>query len=98
MVIVFGSELRGRDIEKLVSFASTLTGAKLICLGDYANSRGASEMGLYPDLLPGYEPVAIARQFQQEWGKLPAEKGLTSAGDDGRGEGWQAESALCGGL
>ena len=77
MVIAFGSELRGRDVEKLVSFASTLTGAKLICLGDYANSRGASEMGLYPDLLPGYEPVSSAAKFQQEWGKLPAEKGLT---------------------
>ena len=77
MVIAFGSELRGHDIEKVVSFASTLTGAKLICLGDYANSRGASEMGLYPDLLPGYEPVTGAAKFQQEWGKLPSEKGLS---------------------
>ena len=77
MVIAFGSELRGHDIEKLVTFAGTLTGAKLICLGDYANSRGASEMGLYPDLLPGYEPVTGADKFQQEWGKLPAEKGLS---------------------
>jgi NADH-quinone oxidoreductase subunit G len=77
LVIAFGSELRGHDIEKLVSFASTLTGAKLICLGDYANSRGASEMGLYPDLLPGYEPVTSAAKLQQEWGKLPSEKGLS---------------------
>jgi len=77
MVIAFGSELRGHEIDKLVSFASTLTGAKLICLGDYANSRGASEMGLYPDLLPGYEPISGAEKFQQEWGKLPAEKGLS---------------------
>jgi NADH-quinone oxidoreductase subunit G len=77
MVIVFGSELRGHDVEKLASFASTLTGAKLICLGDYSNSRGASEMGLYPDLLPGYEPLADARTFQQEWGTLPSEKGLS---------------------
>jgi NADH-quinone oxidoreductase subunit G len=77
LVVIFGSELRGRDIEKLVSFAATLTEAKLICLGDYANSRGASEMGLYPDLLPGYEPLANTLTFQQEWGKLPAEKGLS---------------------
>jgi NADH-quinone oxidoreductase subunit G len=77
LVIAFGSELRGHDIEKLVSFASTLTGAKLICLGDYANSRGASEMGLYPDLLPGYEPITSADKFRQEWGNLPAEKGLS---------------------
>jgi NADH-quinone oxidoreductase subunit G len=77
LVIAFGSELRGRDVEKLVTFASTLTGAKLICLGDYANSRGASEMGLYPDLLPGYEPIASADKFQQEWGNLPAAPGLS---------------------
>jgi NADH-quinone oxidoreductase subunit G len=77
MVIAFGSELRGPDIEKLVTFASALTGAKLICLGDYANSRGASEMGLYPDLLPGYKPIAGATKFHQEWGAMPAEKGLS---------------------
>jgi len=77
IVIAFGSELRGHDVEQLVNLASTLTGAKLICLGDYANSRGASEMGLYPDLLPGYEPVSSADKFQQEWGKLPSEKGLS---------------------
>ncbi|MGA7560028.1 MAG: NADH-quinone oxidoreductase subunit NuoG [Terriglobales bacterium] len=77
LVIAFGSELRGPDVEKLVSFAATLTGAKLICLGDYANSRGASEMGLYPDLLPGYEPLASADKFQKEWGSLPAAKGLS---------------------
>ncbi len=27
-------------------------------LGDYANSRGAADMGLLPDLLPGYVPVS----------------------------------------
>jgi NADH-quinone oxidoreductase subunit G len=77
MVIAFGSELRGHDIEKLVSFASSLTGAKLICLGDYSNSRGASEMGLYPDLLPGYEPVSNSGKFTPDWGAMPAATGLT---------------------
>jgi NADH-quinone oxidoreductase subunit G len=77
MVVIFGSELRGRDVGALVSFAAALTGAKLICLGDYANSRGASEMGLYPDLLPGYEPINGADKFQKEWGALPNEKGLS---------------------
>lgn len=77
LVIAFGSELRGDDIAKLANFASSLTGAKLICLADYANSRGASDMGLYPDLLPGYETVSSPGKFQQEWGTLPTEKGLT---------------------
>jgi len=77
LIIAFGSEIRGTDTAKLVAFASSLTSAKLICLSDYSNSRGASEMGLYPDLLPGYEPVAGAARFQQEWGTLPTDKGLT---------------------
>ena len=78
LVIAFGSELRGQDVQKLAAFASALTGAKLICLGDYANSRGAADMGLYPDLLPGYHPIADAATFQIDWGTLPTEKGLTA--------------------
>jgi NADH-quinone oxidoreductase subunit G len=77
LVIAFGSELRGQDLQKLASFSSQLRGAKLICLGDYSNSRGASDMGLYPDLLPGYQPIREAARFAQEWGTVPAEKGLT---------------------
>jgi NADH-quinone oxidoreductase subunit G len=76
LVIAFGSELRGADLEKLAAFASSLLGAKLICLGDYSNSRGAADMGLYPDLLPGYEPLTASGKFHEEWGQLPAEKGL----------------------
>ena len=58
LVIIFGSEIRGNDIASLVSFGSGIPGAKFICLADYANSRGAADMGLYPDLLPGYHPTA----------------------------------------
>jgi NADH-quinone oxidoreductase subunit G len=74
-VIIFGSELRGADIAALVKFGSAL-GAKFICLGDYANSRGAADMGLYPDLLPGYGSAASAQKFSDDWGQIPAEKGL----------------------
>ena len=77
LVIAFGSELVGDNIAKLAGFTSSLAGAKLICLADYANSRGASDMGLYPDLLPGYVSVSSPGKFQQEWGSVPTEKGLT---------------------
>src|SRR5581483_2376504 len=30
---------------------------KYVCLVDYSNSRGAADMGLLPDLLPGYHSV-----------------------------------------
>ena len=77
LIIAFGSELRGADVQKLTAFASSLTGAKLICLGDYSNSRGAADMGLYPDLLPGYQPIADPAQFREEWGSIPTDRGLS---------------------
>jgi NADH-quinone oxidoreductase subunit G len=76
LVIVFGSELRGADLQELAAFAASLTGAKVICLGDYSNSRGAADMGLYPDLLPGYQPVTDPARFREEWGNIPTERGL----------------------
>jgi len=76
LVIIFGSEIRGKDISSLVSFGSGIAGAKLICLADYANSRGAADMGLYPDLLPGYHPVIGSSEFHREWGDIPQTAGL----------------------
>ncbi len=76
LVIVFGSELRGNDVKTLVDFGLA-QGAKFICLGDYANSRGAADMGLYPDMLPGYAPVASATRFHEEWlDEIPAAPGM----------------------
>jgi NADH-quinone oxidoreductase subunit G len=67
LLIVFGSEFRGRDIETLVAFGLSLPNAKFACLGDYANSRGAADMGLLPDLLPGYVPVESPGIFAEEY-------------------------------
>ncbi len=77
LVIVFGSEIRGADIASIVKFASGIQGAKVICLSDYANSRGAADMGLYPDLLPGYHRVADSGKFHEEWATVPRAPGLT---------------------
>jgi NADH-quinone oxidoreductase subunit G len=60
-----------------VKFGSAIPGAKFVCLADYANSRGASDMGVYPDLLPGYHRVADTGLFHEEWGAVPTEAGLT---------------------
>jgi len=90
LVIVFGSELRGADIQALAAFAASLPKAKLLALADYANSRGAADMGLYPDLLPGYTPAARAEHFAREWdAPLPAQSGMnlaqmTKAAADGK--------------
>ena len=77
LVIIFGSEIRGNDVAVLVKFGSGVHGAKFVCLADYANSRGAADMGLYPDLLPGYHRVADTGKFHDEWTSIPATTGLT---------------------
>jgi Molybdopterin oxidoreductase len=76
LVIIFGSELRDGDVKALVDFGVAQS-AKFICLGDYANSRGAADMGLYPDMLPGYAPVDSATKFHEEWlDDIPKAPGL----------------------
>jgi NADH-quinone oxidoreductase subunit G len=80
LLIIFGSELRGESLVDLVKFGSTISGAKFLCLADYANSRGAADMGLYPDLLPGYHPAATNGPFHQEWGDIPQAAGIDLAG------------------
>jgi NADH-quinone oxidoreductase chain G len=77
LLIIFGSEFRGRDIEALVNFGLGLPHARFACLGDYVNSRGAADMGLLPGLLPGYVPVEHGGPFAQEYGEaLPKTPGM----------------------
>ena len=85
VVIVFGAELTGTAVRDLVKFGSSLPGqTRYMALGDYANSRGASDMGLQPNLLPGYVPVSDAKareKFGKLWGtKLPDKPGLDARG------------------
>jgi NADH-quinone oxidoreductase subunit G len=80
LIIVFGSAIRGSDIARLVAFGSGIPGSKSICLADYSNSRGAADMGLYPDLLPGYHPVAGSSEFHREWGDMPRTAGFDLPG------------------
>ena len=61
VAVVFGSELTGAAIADLVGFGSKLHGkVRYMALGDYANSRGAADMGVLPDHSPGYSGVAKA--------------------------------------
>jgi NADH-quinone oxidoreductase subunit G len=54
LVVVVGNELRGGELASLIKALPT---AKFALLADYANSRGASDMGLLPDVLPGYQSL-----------------------------------------
>ena len=80
LVVIFGSEIRGADIASIVSFTSGVTGAKLVYLADYSNSRGAADMGLYPELVPGYHSTSGNTTFHAEWGEIPQTPGLDLAG------------------
>ena len=61
LVILFGAAIKGDAIRQLVAFGDSLgIPVKYVCLVEYSNSRGASDMGLLPDLLPGYQPVSGA--------------------------------------
>ena len=56
LVILFGAAVKGEAVRRLVAFGDSLgIPVKYICLLDYSNSRGASDLGVLPDLLPGYQ-------------------------------------------
>jgi NADH-quinone oxidoreductase subunit G len=58
LVILFDDSFKGDDVRKLVDFAESLgVPVQFVCLVDYANSRGAVDMGVTPELLPGYKPA-----------------------------------------
>jgi NADH-quinone oxidoreductase subunit G len=60
-IIIFGDEICGSEVAELVAWGLTLPGhTRFVALGDYANSRGAADMGLLPGLLPGYAPISDA--------------------------------------
>jgi NADH-quinone oxidoreductase subunit G len=54
LIVLVGNELRGGELASLIK---SLPHAKFALLADYANSRGASDMGLLPDVLPGYQSL-----------------------------------------
>jgi NADH-quinone oxidoreductase subunit G len=61
LVILFDDSYQGGELRKLVEFGESLgIPVRYVCLVDYANSRGAIDMGLTPELLPGYQPSGQA--------------------------------------
>jgi NADH-quinone oxidoreductase subunit G len=65
LLVLLGSEFRGADLKRLLAFGTTLPNRKFALLSDYANSRGAADMGLLPDLLPGYTTLASNTTFAE---------------------------------
>ncbi len=95
VVVLFGADIQGAAIRDLISLAARFGGTtKFMALGDYSNSRGAADMGILPDRLPGYAPLSDAGErarFAKAWGgEISDAPGLTAAG--------MVEAALAGKL
>jgi NADH-quinone oxidoreductase chain G len=73
VVVLFGANISGAAVRDLVSFGNSLPGqTRYMALGDYANSRGAADMGVLPDRLPGYASIGDAAErgrFSKLWSK-----------------------------
>jgi NADH-quinone oxidoreductase subunit G len=83
VVVIFGAGIQGKTIRDLVAFGSRLAGqTRYMALGDYSNSRGAADMGILPDWLPGYVPLSDAlerKRFGKLWGaEISAAPGLNA--------------------
>jgi len=77
LVVVFGQELRGAALESFVAWGLKRGNVRFACLGDHANARGAADMGLLPDRLPGYVPIADPGIFAEEYPNLATKPGMT---------------------
>jgi NADH-quinone oxidoreductase subunit G len=85
LIVLFGDALQGQALAGLAQFAQGRAAAgqstRFMALGDYANSRGAADMGVLPDMMPGYRRLdddAAREKYSRLWGALVSEKpGLT---------------------
>ena len=76
ILVIFGEEFRGLAVSDLVQWGLKRPNVRFAYLGDYVNSRGASDMGLLPDRLPGYVPVQQPGAFAREYPGLAKQLGL----------------------
>jgi len=86
LTILFGAAVHGAPLGHLAKLAETRAAegkrTRFMALGDYANSRGAADMGLLPDRLPGYASLEDAQAlevYSKLWGApISAKPGLTA--------------------
>ena len=75
LVVVFGADLRGAQLDALVKWGVERPLTRFACIGAYANSRGAADLGLLPHLLPGYVSVSQPGAFASEYPGMPTAPG-----------------------
>jgi NADH-quinone oxidoreductase subunit G len=77
LLIIVSSEYRGTGLEDLIKWGLKRDNVRFAFLGDHANSRGAADMGLLPDRLPGYVPIDAPGPFASEYAGLSVTPGKT---------------------
>jgi NADH-quinone oxidoreductase subunit G len=78
LVLIFGEEYRGAQVDPLVKWGLKRGNVRFAFLGDHANARGAADMGLLPDLLPGYVSVSSPGPFEAAYPGLSTVPGMTA--------------------
>ncbi|WP_420239917.1 NADH-quinone oxidoreductase subunit NuoG [Telmatobacter bradus] len=58
LVVILGPQCGSEAIRSLVAWGVQKPGVRFALLGDEVNARGAADMGIASDLLPGYKPAA----------------------------------------
>jgi NADH-quinone oxidoreductase subunit G len=75
------SESDAFTVDAAGALATALPDARFLVAVRRGNTRGALDMGLAPGLLPGRTTLAAgADQFTAAWGRVPATRGLDTAG------------------
>ena len=69
LVVLVGNELHGGELASLIA---ALPQASFALLSDYVNSRGAADMGVLPDVLPGYQPLSGSALAAEQHTPAPA--------------------------
>ncbi|MDQ3680404.1 MAG: NADH-quinone oxidoreductase subunit NuoG [Actinomycetota bacterium] len=84
VVVVLGRPSLAESAESVAAAAgalSELPGVRFLPALRRANVMGALDMGLAPGILPGRVSLAGGRQwFSREWGTIPEDRGLDTAG------------------
>ena len=79
LVVIAGAEYRGASLAALLRWGLGRPGVKFALLSDFANARGVADMGVYPDLLPGYQTLTDSPALLAEYAAMPTESGLDFA-------------------
>ena len=81
LLILIGSQVRGSSLNAIVQFGLSLHNTRFALLSDYVNAHGAADMGLLPDMLPGYTPLNTQHDYAAEYGdRFSTQPGLNLLG------------------